>query len=158
MNELLPRGLFSEDASLFRMNEKNVRTPDANCCVHSSRALEIIAENAVALSSVLRPTTGRYFFWGDDSRPWCRCPKCHGLSDSEQALVLENHLLKALRRGTLRVEELPDIDADHDLCVRRYRREAADLGRRAARFAGLLAATAQRPQHQRRGEADAEHP
>ena len=44
------------------------------------------------------PPPGRYFFWGDDGEPWCRCDKCRDLSDTDQALLLENHLLKALRR------------------------------------------------------------
>jgi hypothetical protein len=97
MKELLPRDLFAKDSSLFRMNEKGERTPDANLCVHSRRALEIVGELATALAKVLRPTTNRYFFWGDDAQPWCRCPKCRELSDSDQALLLENHLYKVLR-------------------------------------------------------------
>ncbi len=102
IKELLPRELFAQDRSLFRMDERGQRTSDANCCVHSSRALEIIGERAVALSQVLRPTTGRYFLWGDDGRPWCRCTKCRVLSDPDQALVLENHLWKTLRRADRR--------------------------------------------------------
>ena len=47
MRELLPRSLFSEDKSLFRMNEKGERVPDANLCVHSTTALDIAAENAL---------------------------------------------------------------------------------------------------------------
>jgi hypothetical protein len=97
MKDLLPRDLFAKDSSLFRMNEKGERTPDANLCVHSRRALEIAGEHATALAKVLRPTTSRYFFWGDDGQPWCRCPKCRELSDSDQALLLENHLYKVLR-------------------------------------------------------------
>ena len=97
MKELLPRDLFAKDPSLFRMNEKGERRPDANLCVHSRRALEIVGERATALEKVLRPTTSRYFFWGDDGQPWCRCPKCRELSDSDQALLLENHLYKVLR-------------------------------------------------------------
>lgn len=102
MRELLPRALFAQDQSLFRMDEKGQRNQDGNCCVHSSRALEIIAENALKLSQVLRPTTGRCFLWGDDGRPWCRCPKCNALSDPDQALVLENQLWRALRHGDRR--------------------------------------------------------
>jgi len=98
MRELLPRDLFAKEPGLFRMGDSGDRTPDANCCVHSARALEIIAENASKIAGSLRPTTGRYFFWGDDGQPWCRCPKCRELSDPEQALVLENSLLAALRR------------------------------------------------------------
>ena len=57
-----------------------------------------MAENALAIARPLRPTTGRYFYWGDDGLPWCRCPKCREFSDSEQALLLENHLVQALRQ------------------------------------------------------------
>jgi hypothetical protein len=98
MAELLPRDLFKKAPDLFRMNEKGDRSSDANLCVHSDRALSIAAENAVGFARTLRPDTGRYFFWGDDGKPWCRCPRCASLSDCDQATVLENHLLAALRR------------------------------------------------------------
>jgi hypothetical protein len=98
MRELLPRNLFSQDKSLFRMNEKGVRVSDANLCVHSTTALDIAAENALKFARSLKPTTGRYFFWGDDGQPWCRCDRCRGLTDSDQGLMFENHLIKALRR------------------------------------------------------------
>jgi hypothetical protein len=98
MRELLPRSFFATDRTLFRMNDQGDRVADCNLCVHSTQALEVVAEQALALAAVLRPTTGRYFFWGDDGEPWCRCPKCRGYSDSDQALLMENHLLKALRR------------------------------------------------------------
>jgi hypothetical protein len=99
MKELLPRGLFARNPDLFRMNEKGERTADANCCVHSDRALAVIAENAVRVAEALRPTTGRYFFWGDDGQPWCSCPECRDLSPSEQALVVENRVLRALKKA-----------------------------------------------------------
>ncbi len=98
LDDLLPRALFSKDRSLFRRDEKGQRVLEGNLCLHSEPALEIVCQNALEWSRVLRPTTGRYFLWGDDGAPWCRCPKCRELSDSEQALVLANHLLKALRR------------------------------------------------------------
>jgi hypothetical protein len=98
MNELLPRSLFNEDKSLFRMDDKGERVRDSNLCVHSARAQEIVAANAVAIARQLRPSTDRYFYWGDDGLPWCRCPKCREFTDSEQALLLENHLVQALRR------------------------------------------------------------
>jgi hypothetical protein len=97
VRELLPRDLFAKDPTLFRANDRGERTPDANLCVHSRRALDVAGEHAAALARSLRPTTGRYFFWGDDAQPWCRCGKCRALSDSDQALVLENHLWKVLR-------------------------------------------------------------
>ena len=97
MGELLPRELFAKAPLMFRMNEQGQRTPDANLCVHSRDALSVVCENAVSFAQVLRPTTGRYFYWTDDAPPMCRCPECRGLSDSDQALILENALIGALR-------------------------------------------------------------
>ena len=105
MKELLPRDLFTEQPELFRMDDKGLRTADANCCVHSEAALAFTAENAVTIAKPLKPTTGRYFYWGDDAQPWCHCPKCRELSASEQALMVENRLSQALR----------DVDSDAQL-------------------------------------------
>lgn len=97
MKELLPRDLFAKEPTLFRLDADGRRNPDSNGCPHSARALEIIAENAVAIAAKLRPTTGRYFYWGDDGLPWCACPECRGLGPSEQALLVENRILRALK-------------------------------------------------------------
>lgn len=97
MGDLLPRDLFDKDPAMFRMNEKGERVRDFNLCVHSAGALEVVAENAARYTRSLRSTTGRYFYWIDDGRPMCRCPKCRGLSESDQALLLENHILRAIR-------------------------------------------------------------
>jgi hypothetical protein len=97
MKELLPRNLFERNPELLRMDEKGNRNPDANCCPHSKRALDVIAEKAVAIAQVLRPTTARYFYWGDDGHPWCFCSSCKGLIPSEQALLVENRIIGALR-------------------------------------------------------------
>jgi hypothetical protein len=98
MKDLLPRDLFRRNPEFFRMNEKGERTADSNLCVHSEQALEVVAEKAVEVAKVLRPTTHRYFYWGDDARPWCHCPQCKGLSDSDQALIMEERVLSALRK------------------------------------------------------------
>ncbi|HNQ87971.1 MAG TPA: DUF4838 domain-containing protein [Verrucomicrobiota bacterium] len=98
MRDLLPRHLFGRHPEWFRMDEQGKRTPDANLCVSSELALEIVAANALRLARRLRPTTNRYFFWGDDGLPWCRCPRCGGFSDSEQALLLENRIAGELRK------------------------------------------------------------
>jgi hypothetical protein len=97
IGDLLPRSLFERDPTMFRMNEAGDRVADANLCVHSKAAVEVACENAQKYARLLRPTTGRYFYWIDDGRPMCRCPKCRSLSDSDQALVLENEMLPALR-------------------------------------------------------------
>jgi hypothetical protein len=97
MKELLPRDLFEKNPEWFRMNDRGERSPDANCCVHAERGLEIIGKNAMEIGKLLRPTTGRYFYWGDDGQPWCSCPKCCDLSPAEQSLLVEARILKALR-------------------------------------------------------------
>src|SRR5262245_4788200 len=56
---LLPRTLFAKAPGLFRMDETGARVPDANLCVSSAEAREVVAENAVRWSKVLRPTTSR---------------------------------------------------------------------------------------------------
>ncbi|MFH1739417.1 MAG: DUF4838 domain-containing protein [bacterium] len=98
VKDLLPRDLFDKNPALFRMNETGERVPDFNLCVSNEQAIDVVCEKAVAVSEILRPTTGRYFFWGDDAKPWCRCSKCRELSETDQALVLENRILNALRR------------------------------------------------------------
>lgn len=98
MKDLLPHELFGKNSEMFRMDTDGNRVGDYNCCVHSKEGLEVICQNAVAYGRILRPTTGRYFYWIDDVKPMCHCPKCRGLSDSEQALILENAIIAALRK------------------------------------------------------------
>lgn len=97
MKDLLPRELFQKDPSMFAMNAKGERIPDYNLCVHSMAAVAIVCENAVKYAKILHSDTGRYFYWIDDGWPMCRCPKCKDLSDTDQAVLLENAMVKALR-------------------------------------------------------------
>jgi hypothetical protein len=97
MSDLLPRSLFDKFPAMFPMNEKGDRVREFNLCVHSREGIEVVRENAQKYTKILRSTTGRYFYWIDDGRPMCRCPKCRGLSDSDQALLLEHHVLEAIR-------------------------------------------------------------
>jgi hypothetical protein len=98
MKDLLPRGLFDKNPEMFRMDTDGNRVGDYNCCVHSKEALEVICENAVSYGRILRPTTGRYFYWIDDVKPMCHCSNCRVFSDSDQALILENAIIAALRK------------------------------------------------------------
>ena len=98
MEDLLSREYIHKDKSMFRMDKTGQRTQEFNCCPSHPGALEIIAESALEFSRILRPTTHRYFYWPDDGREWCHCDKCRGLSSSEQALLVENHILRALRK------------------------------------------------------------
>lgn len=97
LEDLLPRNLFEKDKSMFRMGDQGERIRDYNLCVHSAAALEVVAENAVRYTRLLRSTTGRYFYWIDDGISMCRCPKCRGYSDSDQALIFANHVWRAIR-------------------------------------------------------------
>ena len=96
MGQLLPRDLFEKDPTMFAMDEKGDRPPQWNLCVHSKKAVDIVCENAVKYGEILRPTTRRYFYWIDDGRPMCACAKCRVFSDSDQSLILENAMVKAL--------------------------------------------------------------
>ena len=97
LGDLLPRELFEKDKEMFRMDEQGQRVRDHNLCVHSQPALEVAAEKAADYTRLLPSTTGRYFYWIDDGMPMCRCPKCRGYSDSDQALIFANHLWRAIR-------------------------------------------------------------
>lgn len=108
MGELLPRALFTGKPELFRMEDSGARTPDANLCVSSEEALDTVAANAVRIARALVPSTNRYFMWGDDGKPGCRCPGCREYSESEQALVVENRIVEALR-----AEVRPDAQLAH---------------------------------------------
>lgn len=97
MHYLLPRNLFAEKPELFRMGEDGIRKPDFNCCATNPEALSIIADNAVAAAKICRSTTGRYFYWLDDSGDVCHCPLCSEFNAADQALIIENAILAELR-------------------------------------------------------------
>ena len=69
-----------------------------NLNIDEGDALEIIAQKAVEYGTILKPTTGRYYYWPDDGREWCHCPKCKGLTSSDQATIVENAMVAALRK------------------------------------------------------------
>ena len=99
MGTLLSRELFgSPKIDMFRTDLAGQRNPDFNCCASSREALEIIAEKAVEYGRILKPTTGRYFYWPDDGKEWCHCAECKGLTSSEQATLVENAIVAALRK------------------------------------------------------------
>ena len=97
LSDLLPRELFEEDKSMFRMNQDGQRVKDSNLCVHSEKALVIVAENALRYAELLSPDNHRYYFWLDDGAPVCQCPECSAYSPSEQALIVENRMIQKLR-------------------------------------------------------------
>src|SRR6476620_11103279 len=97
MKDLLPRNLFEKNPLLFRMNKEGVRVNDYNCCAHAAEGLDIIADNAVKYARLLPSSTHRYFYWIDDGAPMCYCDQCREYSASEQALLIENAIIRKLR-------------------------------------------------------------
>ena len=97
MSFLLPRSLFSEHPEYFRMNKQGVRVEDANGCPSSEGAMEQVFINAKDIGARYEPTNHRYYFWLDDGGDVCYCPKCKGLSASDQALMFENKVIEALK-------------------------------------------------------------
>lgn len=97
MAELLPRAIYDEHPEYFRMDEQGNRVSDYNCCPSSSEALEIIAANAKRRAEKYTPTNHKYYFWLDDGGKKCFCEKCRHLNDSDQALLIENRIMQALR-------------------------------------------------------------
>lgn len=97
MGELLPRELFEEDSTMFRMDKDGRRVADFNFCPHSEKALEIVAAKAAEFAKALPATNHRYYFWLDDNSSVCECPECEGYSASDQALLIENRMIKAIR-------------------------------------------------------------
>lgn len=53
LGDLLPRNLFEQDKTMFRMNEQGERVRDHNLCIHSTAALEVVAENAVRYARLM---------------------------------------------------------------------------------------------------------
>ena len=98
MSYLLPRELYAEDSTLFRMNEYGHRVADFNCCATSEKALDIIAHKAAEYARLMPSTNHRYYFWLDDGAPMCQCPDCSGYTDSEKALLIENRIVEELRK------------------------------------------------------------
>jgi hypothetical protein len=96
---LLPRSQFDLHPDWFRMDARGERTPDVNACPSAADALAVIEERSALLAARLAPSTGRHHLWVDDledSR--CRCPRCAGLSTSDQYLVLYNAIARGVRR------------------------------------------------------------
>jgi len=94
---LLPREYFEEHPDWFRMDMTGSRNPDGNFCPASRDALACVCDNARELAGRLVSTTHRYFLWPDDGKLWCHCPECSRLSDSDQNVLVMNHILAALR-------------------------------------------------------------
>lgn len=96
---LLPRELFDVHPEYFRMDEKGNRTSECNFCVSDTEALELVAKRAADLAIFLYGSSKRFYFWMDDGHELCcHCPKCKGLSASDQQLIAINKMLREIRK------------------------------------------------------------
>ena len=101
LNYLLPRSLFKDDATLFRINEKGERVADYNGCPSSERALKIIEENSYFFAEKLKQKSETYHIWTDDDMGGnvrCHCDNCRRLTATEQDLIFSRAILKGLRK------------------------------------------------------------
>jgi hypothetical protein len=98
----LPRSEFAKHPDYFRM-EKGKRTASLNMCPSNPQAAAIIARNSLADWQRLKalPRLEMLHMWPDDllGGGWCGCPKCAGLSDSDQSLKILNAVAERLPLG-----------------------------------------------------------
>jgi hypothetical protein len=98
VRDLLPPKLFAAHPEWFRFADGK-RTPDYNLCVSNSAALAEVTRNAVAQAKSIPLDITDFAYWQDDvPDAWCHCPKCAGLSSSEQCLRLMTAIAKGLRQ------------------------------------------------------------
>ncbi len=97
MSLLLPRSLFDTHPEYFRMDENGVRQRDGNGCPSSAEGLEVMAGNVEAFAKTHMPTNHRYYTWLFDGGDICHCPLCKDYSASDQGLIFENRIIKALK-------------------------------------------------------------
>ena len=97
VSSLLPRELFKLHPEFFRVDEEGNRTAKFNYCQSNPEANRIVKENIERISKLFAPQTNRYFFWGDDGKPWCMCEECREFSDAENELRFSNLAAEAIK-------------------------------------------------------------
>ncbi|MCM1177908.1 MAG: DUF4838 domain-containing protein [Clostridium sp.] len=97
MTWLMPRELFAEHPEYFRLDENGNRSPDGNGCPSCEEGLKVIMANVRKFAEEHTPTNHRYYTWLYDGGDICHCEKCRNYNPSDQGLIFENHILKALK-------------------------------------------------------------
>lgn len=152
LGQLLSRELFYKDPTLFRLDETGRRNPDSNCNPFSKEALDLIAAQAVRVAKILQPTTHRYFYWPDDGAKWDHSDLGKELSASDQALLVENHIVRALRREVDPQATLAHLSYQHTLTPPRQIQPEPGIFLEFAPFARNLAHPITADVPTRRGE------
>ena len=97
MSFLLPRELFATHPEYFRMDENGERKADGNGCPSCQEGLEVMMSNVETFAKGHMPSNHRYYTWLFDGGDICHCERCKDLSASDQGLIFENHIIKALK-------------------------------------------------------------
>ncbi len=95
---MLPRALFAEHPDWFRMHEGK-RVPDWNFCPSQPEAVALVAQGAAELVR-RNPEPEVFSIWPDDlvGGGWCDCPRCQGMTPSDQSLFVMNALACSIRQ------------------------------------------------------------
>ena len=137
---LLPRELFDSHPAYFRMDANGERVRDTNFCVTNPEALELYAANAAELVSKLYRSRHSYELWLDDSRgKSCQCPSCRRYSVAEQQLLVQNRVLRELKKT------IPDARLAHIAYL-----DCLDVPQRVAPEAGIFLEFAPMERHIKR--------
>lgn len=123
---LLPRKLYEEHKSWFRMNENGERVKDWNFCVSNEDALEYVENSAYNLAVKLKQNSEKYGIWSDDCvNSVCHCEKCSKLNGADQNMIIMKAVLRGLKRydasaklGFLSYQDaltVPNIAPDKDM-------------------------------------------
>lgn len=97
MSYLMPRSLFETHPEYFRMDKDGVRQQTGNGCPSNEEGLKVLMSNVAEFAEVHKPSNHKYYTWLYDGGDICHCEKCKDYSASDQGLIFENHIIKALR-------------------------------------------------------------
>ncbi len=100
LSTFLPRTLFTAHPDWFRLNEAGQRMNDFNFNPFNLEALDNLASGAVKYLLQM-PEAKLFHLWADDIEGggWSHEPGKEAYTPSDQALLVCNYLVKALRRG-----------------------------------------------------------
>lgn len=96
---MMPRSLFAEHPTWFRMNREGARIADFNICAGSEEGLAWLGDRAAELALQLPAENHLYYFWLDDVASYsCHCEHCRHLSPSDQQLMIVNAMQRGIRK------------------------------------------------------------
>lgn len=99
LSSFMPRTLYTQHPDWFRLNEQGKRVNDFNLNPFSQPALDYLAGGAIDYLQQM-PEASLFHLWADDIEGggWSREPGREDYTPSDQALLVSNDLVKALRK------------------------------------------------------------